>query len=132
MTETGGDMVALRVSGSSTSYIATARRYKAAFCPQTPIYIDTPTFARPGNNVVGHASYWHEWGADGKQTLTTYIELRSGMTGTQLRHIAVHECAHIVQYRAYVTGRFDIENSYALQRFGAAGREAQADCMAYQ
>jgi hypothetical protein len=113
-------------------YIATARRYMAGFCPHTPIHIDTPdvTAARPGN-PLGRANGASSGGRGGGE-LTTRISLRSGMTGQQLQHVALHECAHVVQYRAHVLGRFDIEDSRALQAFGSIGREGQADCMAYQ
>jgi hypothetical protein len=63
--------------------------------------------------------------------LSTRIELRSGLTGTSLRHTALHECGHVIQYRAYVENRRDIEVANAQRLYPGTGVEGQADCMAY-
>jgi len=112
-------------------YIAEARRYMARYCPSTPISVDTPSVAGAGQSGrIGRAYASWSWG-DGGGSLSTRIELRSGLTGDQLRHTALHECAHVVQYRAVVDGRRDAEEQRAWQLYPAVGTEGQADCMAY-
>jgi len=54
------------------------------------------------------------------------------MTGSMLQHTAVHECAHVVQARTAVLGRYAVEEQRALQAFPRVGFEGQADCMALQ
>jgi hypothetical protein len=113
------------------SYIKQARRYMARYCPRTPIYIDPPDVrGRSAGDTVGMA--WSSvQDAAGTSTLTTWIELRSGLTGKELRHVALHECAHIVQDRAYVTGRYEADEKVAYTLYPRVGIEGQADCMAY-
>jgi hypothetical protein len=111
-------------------YIATARQVISRFCPKTPIFVDTPS-VRTGN-TIGYASGWWQGGGPGGGSLHTSIELRSGLTGTELRHTAMHECAHVVQYRTVVEGRYDAEQSNAWRLYPEVGDEGQADCMAYQ
>jgi hypothetical protein len=117
--------------GRYGSYIAAARRTMALNCPHTPVYVDTPAVAAAtAGNRIGYAVSWWSGGRTGG-SLTSHIELRAGMTGKQFEHTVQHECAHVVQARAVVQGREAIENSRALQFFGANGREAEADCMAF-
>jgi hypothetical protein len=114
------------------SYIAKARKYIAAYCPKTPIYIDTPTVAGPGRyGLVGHA-IWSTSSYAGANTLTTTIELRSGLPAAQLRSVALHECAHVLQARANVVGRYDVEQQRAAKLYPGTADEGQADCMSYQ
>jgi hypothetical protein len=111
------------------SYIALARRYMTPFCPLTPIFINTPAVS-PGQWAVGMAPYsWSSW--NGSNTLTSRIELRAGLTATSLRHVALHECGHVVQSRAMVEKRYDIEEAAANRLYPGTGMEGQADCMAY-
>jgi hypothetical protein len=115
-----------------SAYIATARRYIASYCPKTPISIDTPVVAGAGPyGTVGHASASTSTSSTpGQSYLTTNIELRSGLSSTSLKHTALHECAHVVQFRAMVEGRDTVDTNRARQIYGAASIEAEADCMA--
>lgn len=122
------------------AYIAKARKYMKAYCPTTPIVVNTPLVS---SYVVGQATetyVWTQTSASGKKTYTWnhQIHLKSGMTGSQLRHVALHECAHIVQFRRLVKGpawrdKADATTAKVFKRksgeFGD-GNERQADCMA--
>jgi hypothetical protein len=108
------------------SYIRKVRRIIAAYCPQTPIYIDAPGVV-PGRGMAGLA--WLRPLPSGRET--TYIELQSGMSGKGLRHVALHECAHILQYRSYAVGRYDDLVAADDLLYNGNGIERQADCMAY-
>jgi hypothetical protein len=113
------------------SYITAARRYVARYCPKTPIYIDTPPVAGAGlYGVVGY-SRWESGSWGGSSTLTTTIELRSRMPAAQLRSVALHECAHVLQARAHVTGRYSAEQRHAAKLYPGTGVEGQADCMSF-
>lgn len=118
------------------AYIIRARKYIAAYCPKTPIYIDTPAVAgagiygRVGRAVGQWSTSTSPTGATAGQ-LTTLIELRSGMPAAQLRIVALHECAHVLQFRAQVDGRYDAERASANRLYPGTGMEGQADCMAY-
>ncbi|GHG47848.1 hypothetical protein GCM10011331_09090 [Flavimobilis marinus] len=115
-------------------YIAKARAHMKRWCPDTPIFVDTPN-VRAGEWAAGMA--WTRWSFTGsKASWKQTIELRSGLTGASLKHIAIHECAHIVQARPIVKGITTYEKSEArtdkIFRKGAAEpHEQQADCMAY-
>lgn len=113
------------------SYIKRARRYMARYCPRTPIYIDTPgVAAATAGATIGLAWRWTSYG-DHTETLRTYIELRSGLRGRELRHVALHECGHIVQDRAIVKDRYELDEAAADRLYPRVGIEGQADCMAY-
>ncbi len=111
------------------SYVAEARSYMSRYCPKTPIRLDTPAVASGG--PIGMASAYTS-GSRGKRVLNTGIELRSGMTPDQLRSVALHECAHIVQYRTMVQGRYGTVTRQADKLWPGLGVEGQADCMAFQ
>ena len=117
---------------NKTSYIAEARSYMAKYCPKTPIFIDTRAVAAAtGGNRVGQAGV--SWGQTRNgNVLRTQIELRSGMYPDQLRSVALHECAHVVQYRSIVQGRFGEVQRQADKLWPGLGIEGQADCMSYQ
>jgi hypothetical protein len=108
------------------SYIRTIRKIIAGYCPRTPVYIDAPGVA-PGFSTVGLA--WLRALPNGRTT--TYIEIQSGLTGKELRHVALHECAHIVQYRLDRVGRYGELTAATNKLYGGNGIERQADCMAY-
>jgi hypothetical protein len=115
------------------SYLASARQHMARFCPGTPIYINTPDVL-PGNpyNRIGQATGSWQWPAGSSPGfLKTRIELRSGMAGTELKAVALHECAHIVQYRAVIEDKRDLELQRAWNLWRSTGDEGQADCMQY-
>jgi hypothetical protein len=119
------------------AYIIRARKLIAAYCPKTPIYIDTPAVAGRGlygrvGRAVGQWSYDISPSGATSGRLTTLIELRSGMPLAQLRIVALHECAHVLQFRAYVDGRYDAEEAAANRLYPGTGMEGQADCMAYR
>jgi hypothetical protein len=111
-------------------YIATARRHIASYCPKTPISIDTPAVAGGSSRIGQAASSYQTSSARGQSYLKASIELRSGLSATSLKHTALHECAHVVQFRAIVEKRDAVDEQRANQIYGAAGIEAQADCMA--
>jgi hypothetical protein len=71
------------------------------------------------------------YSSNGPSNLTTRIELRSGLTGTSLRHVALHECGHVMQARSFVQNRYDAEEGAANRLYPGTGFEGQADCMAY-
>jgi hypothetical protein len=129
---TGSFTVYQTAKVNRSSYIAEARHYMAKYCPKTPISIDTRAVAeRTGGSHLGLAT--GSWGTTrtGK-ILVTKIELRSGMSPDQLRSVALHECAHIIQYRSVVKGRYGEMNRQALKLWPGLGVEGQADCMSYQ
>ncbi|MGY2127446.1 hypothetical protein [Blastococcus sp. SYSU DS0617] len=113
------------------AYLIRARKFIAAYCPKTPIYIDTPTVAGRGPYGTVGLAVWRWTGDDTSGRLTTSIELRSGMSAAQLRSVALHECAHILQYRTFVDGRRDAEVAAAERLYPGTGVEGQADCMSY-
>ena len=103
------------------------------YCPQTPIYIDSPEVQ--SGAVLGKARSQWSWVGD-RASWTQSIQLRSGLDPATLRHTALHECAHIVQVRPLVDGAA----AYARSRDRAAAAypaeegepgEQQADCMAF-
>jgi hypothetical protein len=116
------------------SYIAQARAHIKRWCPTTPIFVDSPS-VRAGEWAAGMA--WTRWSFKGsKASWKQTIELRSGLTGASLKHIAIHECAHIVQARPIVKGVTTYEKSVArtnkiFRKGSAEPHEQQADCMAY-
>lgn len=113
------------------AYIVKARKFIAAYCPKTPIYIDTPAVAGRGfYGTVGRATgSWSTGGSSG--SLSTYIQLRSGLPAAQLRSVALHECAHVLQYRSAVEGRYETEQASADRLWPGTGFEGQADCMSF-
>ena len=118
------------------AYIAKARAYMKAYCPSTPIYINSPRVTR--GNTIGQAWTTWRWTSDGRTERWSWnatIELRSGLGAAELRHTALHECAHIVQARPIRAGQKAYDASVArTEKAFAAGRaepqEQQADCMA--
>jgi len=121
------------------SYIARARSYMKAYCPRTPIFVNTNLV---DSYTVGMATEKYVWVSTvaGKKTYTWQhqIHLQPGMTKAELRHVALHECAHVVQFRRLVKGpeaRAKAEKTTA-KVFKARkgeygdGNERQADCMA--
>jgi hypothetical protein len=115
------------------SYIAAARRYMARFCPSNPISIDTKYVQGTGQwGVIGYAvSHDSSSGDRSSGRIETRIDLRSGLPPAQLRHTALHECAHALQNRAYVEGKQDAERAHARKLWPRVGVEGEADCMAY-
>lgn len=116
-------------SSTRASYIAEARSYIASYCPKTPIAIDTRAVASGG--PIGMASAYTST-SRGRKVLNTRIELRSGMAPDQLRSVALHECAHVVQYRSMVQRRYGELTRQAEKLWPGLGVEGQADCMAFQ
>ena len=115
------------------TYLIKARGYMSRFCPHNPIHIDTKHVLGDGNwGVVGWAQSSNMWAVDGSSgRISTRIDLRSGLPLAQLRHVALHECAHAVQNRALVEQRQEIEEARASTLWPRVGGEGQADCMAY-
>ena len=113
------------------AYLVKARTFIAAYCPKTPIYIDTPAVAGGGSyGTVGQAvGEWSVGSSSGY--LTTLIQLRSGMPAAQLKSVALHECAHVLQFRSAVEGRYETEEAAAERLFPGTGFEGQADCMSF-
>ena len=114
------------------AYVARARDAVQAYCPLTPIYVNSPD-VRSGSTVGKARSSW-SW-ADGQASWTQSIRLRSGLPDDLLEHTALHECAHVVQVRPLVDGERAYEASTArterrYARGPAEPSELQADCMA--
>ena len=121
-------------------YVAKARKYIKRYCPSTPIYIDSPSVK--GTWAIGMA--WTTWQWRGRWsgrawaydwTWSQTIELASGLSDAQLRHTALHECAHIVQARPIGRSQAAYDASVATEEkiFAGGGEESheqQADCMA--
>lgn len=112
-----------------SSYLARASSYMRPWCPGVPISLDTK--AVKTGNTVGMARTLLSWQGDWfswKQS----IELRSGLNEATLKHTALHECAHIVQFRLYTEGLGAYEEFMdANERtFGRPTDERLADCMA--
>lgn len=119
-------------TGAHAAYVARARAAVRAFCPLTPIYVNSPD-VRSGQTVGKAHSAW-TW-TDGRASWTQSIRLRSGLPDTVLEHTALHECAHVVQVRPLVDGESAYAESVArTERLYARGPaepgELQADCMA--
>jgi hypothetical protein len=111
------------------AYAAVARKYIAAYCPKTPIYVDTPEVVA-GTGALGVAGWWTT--SKGRTvTLHTQIRLRAHLPAAQLRHVALHECAHILQSRAVPANRYDQERQRQWKLYPTTAHEGQADCMAY-
>ena len=49
----------------------------------------------------------------------------------ELKSVALHECAHILQFRTVVDGRRDAEVAASNRLFPGTGVEGQADCMSF-
>lgn len=127
-------------SRKHAAYIAKARSYIKKYCPSTPIYIDSPNVK--DSWAIGMA--WTRWWGDSRWTgsrwvydwrWTQTIELASGQDDGQLRHTAIHECAHIVQARPIGKSQATYDASLAAEqrifaKGDAASNEQQADCMA--
>ena len=123
-----------------SGYIAKARRHMKKYCPSTPIYIDSPQIL-DGGDLAGRASVAWRWttGPQGSLTWEKSIHLASGLSAKSLRVVAMHECAHIVQYRQLVKSPHAIDQAKktATKVFKARGRdkgsgfERQADCMVH-
>ncbi|WP_029289708.1 hypothetical protein [Cellulomonas sp. HZM] len=114
-------------------YIAKARSYMKAYCPKEPIYINTPPVKAPGA-VVGLATETY-YGTSSRTTWVHEIHIQAGLSPALLRHVALHECAHVVQYRRLVKGatyRAKAEKATAKVYGTSVGtaNEMQADCMA--
>jgi hypothetical protein len=113
-----------------SAYQSEARAYMAQYCPKTPISLDTPA-VRSGPAVGRASASYKTSGPRGSRFLSTRIEVRTGMPPNQLRSVALHECGHVVQYRAHVQGRFAEVDRQAAKLWPGLGREGQADCMSY-
>lgn len=117
-------------------YISKARGYMKRWCPSTPIFIDSPGVSKGGpSDPVGLARW--EWSYRGsKAQWKQTIELRSGLSNASLRHVAIHECAHVVQLRPLAKSYTTYEKTQAraervFRKGDAPAIEQQADCMAY-
>lgn len=127
-------------SKKHAKYIAKARKYMKKYCPTTPIYIDSPGVK--DSWAIGMA--WTRWQWQGRWTgssivydwqWTQTIELASGQSDGQLRHTAIHECAHIVQARpigkSQASYDASVKTTNKVFKAGSADpQEQQADCMA--
>lgn len=114
------------------AYVARARDAVRAYCPLTPVYVDSPD-VRSGTTVGKARSSW-AW-ADGSARWEQSIQLRSGLAERVLEHTALHECAHIVQVRPLLDGlqAYEASTARGARLYGAGGLdpgEHQADCMA--
>ena len=119
-------------TGKYGSYLIAARKQMAHFCPSTPIYVNPPA-VQPGNSrgAIGLAMTDSDVQPDGKWRFEAWILIQSGMTGVQLKDLALHECAHIAQGRASIEGKYWDEMDKAWGLWPTVGYEGQADCMAY-
>jgi len=110
------------------NYPIKTRQTMAAYCPKTPIYIDT-------RMVVGHsygfASVERPYDyVNDRPGITSRIDLRSGLTATALRNQALFQCARVVQGRWVVEGRDAEERAKVAYLWGDGDRLAgQAYCM---
>ena len=121
-------------------YLANAKRYMKMYCPSTPIYIDSPQVLS-GPNLAGRASVSWRWtsGPQGSLTWDKSIHLVSGLSAKSLRVVAMHECAHIVQYRQLAKSPHAIDQAKktATKVFKArrgdkgSGFERKADCIVH-
>ena len=94
-------------------YRKTAYNYMKAYCPNQVITL------RGGTISYAHPSSYR-------------IEMSQGMSGKSLQYIALHECAHIRQFKLYGDD-YDGLNQRMTALFGGGshGIERAADCMAY-
>jgi hypothetical protein len=110
------------------NYLIKARQAIAAYCPKTPIYIDTPLTT---GAALGFASVERPYDyVNDRPGISSRIDLRSGLTTTALRNQALFQCARVVQGRWVVEGRDATERAKAAYAWG--GRSplgAQAQCM---
>jgi hypothetical protein len=112
-------------------YLIAARQAMARFCPSTPIYVNTAAFQQ-GSNLAGLHTPTIDYLDHDTFRFRSRIELRSGYSGTFLKHLSLHECAHAVQARSWIEGKYwDVEVPKAEKLFPGTGFEGQADCMAW-
>ena len=127
----------IRISTTSGSvYLAKARYYMRAYCPTTPLSDrlaeGEPLAGRATTRWSATEAYNDDGGITTTYTWEQKIEFRPGMRDPVLRAVALHECAHIVQYRRLVKGHeFLLARRTVEDRlYGGNGVEKQADCMA--
>ncbi|MEN0130836.1 MAG: hypothetical protein AAGC49_15470 [Brevundimonas sp.] len=122
------------------TYIARARSYMKAYCPTTPIFIGDDLVNSYTVGMATERYSYTSYGGSSERHFTWQhqIHLEPGLSKPLLRHVALHECAHIVQFRRLVKGpeaRAKAEKTTATvfkKRAGeyGDGNERQADCMA--
>lgn len=109
-----------------SAYIKKIRKEINKYCPGVAVYIDNPRL---------HA------GAAGMVFNGSEIYMVSGFTGSQLRYVARHECAHVVQLRKYYAESAEVSSRWnkhmkTRDKLFAGSRgsrgnelEREADCM---
>ena len=110
-------------------YLIRARRLVAAYCPRTPIHIDTADLA---HERVRNTFNWTVHDDVNRRTgLASRIDLRSGLSAAALREHAVHSCAEAVQDRPLIEGRWQAEWDKAAYLFRRNADYEQARCMTF-
>lgn len=119
-----------KAHGSAKKYRAYEKRaenYIKQWCPGVPVYTKKIKGRASG---LAYADYM-DYGSTGGLVTSAYIQIAPGMSKKNLKIIATHECAHILQLRQ--TTRAGKTTSTA-SGYGARGRvsqhEIEADCMA--
>lgn len=121
---------AFKAHGSAKKYRAYEKRaqnYMKQWCPGVPVYTK-----RIAGRASGLAySDYIDYGSTGGLVVTGYIQIAPGMNNRVLRHIATHECAHIIQQRQQMkSGKTGIKASGYHARGSVSQHEIEADCMA--
>lgn len=112
------------------NYLVKARQYIGAFCPKTPLFVDTPIVSGPSADAFAYTAAVYDHVGD-RPGITSRIDIASGLPAAGLRQSVVHACAQVVQSRTAVEGREAEELKKAAfvfprERFPAV---AQAGCM---
>ena len=111
------------------NHLIRARQLVAAYCPGTPIHIDTADLSY---GRVRNTFNWTVSDDVNRRTgLAGRIDLRSGLSSAELREHAVHACAEVVQDRPVIVGRWYEERDKAVYLFRRNADYAQARCMTF-
>lgn len=116
--------------GSAKKYRAyekRAKNYIKKWCPGVPVYARKISGDASG---LAYADYMDYGGRTGL-AVSGYIQIAPGMNAQQLRSIATHECAHILQQRAAIRSGKTVKRVQGYRARGVVSQtEIEADCMA--
>lgn len=109
------------------SYSSKAKSYIDDWCAGVPVHVK-----RTGSNAAGLAyGDFMNYGTGTGLVISSYIQVAPGMSSANLRSIATHECAHIIQQRqAMAEGKTSKSVSGYGKRGTVSQKEIEADCMA--
>lgn len=116
--------------GSAKKYRSYEKRavgYIKKWCPGVPVYTKKIKGQATG---LAYADYMN-YGSTGGLVVSAYIQIAPGMNKRDLKIIATHECAHIIQQRKSMkAGKTNVTTSGYGSRGRVSQHEIEADCMA--